>query len=75
MLAVDRFNFQSAPEAFAPALSSDSTVAPSESMIALYGESWSIETFNREVQAIYQVERFRSITAERVEQELYACLT
>jgi hypothetical protein len=53
----------------------DSTAAPREDLIALYGERWGIETFNRELKAIYQVERFRSRTAERVEQELYACLT
>ena len=52
-----------------------STVASREDLIALYAERWGIETFNRELKAIYQVERFRSRTAERVEQELYACLT
>lgn len=53
----------------------DGAKAPREELIALYGERWGIETFNREIKTIYQVERFRSRTAERVEQELYACLT
>ena len=41
----------------------------------LFRPRWGIETFNRELKIIYQIERFRSRTAERVEQELYACLT
>lgn len=49
--------------------------APKENLIALYSERWGIETFNRELKTIYHIERFRSHTAERVEQELYACLT
>lgn len=53
----------------------DAVIAPREDLIALYSERWGIETFNRELKTIYQVERFRSRTAERVEQELYACLT
>jgi hypothetical protein len=53
----------------------DANRAPREDLIALYSERWGIETFNRELKIIYQVERFRSRTAERVEQELYACLT
>lgn len=53
----------------------DAELAPRDDLIALYGERWGIETFNRELKTIYQVERFRSRTAERVEQELYACLT
>jgi hypothetical protein len=53
----------------------DAERAPREDLIALYSARWGIETFNREIKTIYQVERFRSRTAERVEQELYACLT
>ena len=53
----------------------DAQLAPRDNLIALYGERWGIETFNRELKTIYQLERFRSRTAERVEQELYACLT
>lgn len=53
----------------------DSALARREDLIALYGERWGIETFNRELKVIYQVERFRSHSAERIEQELYACLT
>jgi hypothetical protein len=53
----------------------DQHKAPREEIIDLYAQRWGIETFNREVKAIYQLERFRSRTAERVEQELYACLT
>lgn len=53
----------------------DADLAPREDLLALYGERWGIETFNRELKTIYQLERFRSRTAERVEQELYACLT
>jgi Transposase DDE domain len=53
----------------------DAELAPREDLIALYSQRWGIETFNRELKTIYQVERFRSRTAERVEQELYACLT
>lgn len=53
----------------------DAELAPKDDLIALYSERWGIETFNRELKTIYQVERFRSRTAERVEQELYACLT
>lgn len=53
----------------------DAEKAPREEIITLYSERWGIETFNRELKTIYQLERFRSRTAERVEQELYACLT
>jgi hypothetical protein len=53
----------------------DAERAPREDLIALYSERWGIETFNRELKTIYQIERFRSRTAERVEQEIYACLT
>jgi hypothetical protein len=53
----------------------DRARAPREDLIALYSERWGIETFNRELKTNYQLERFRSRTAERVEQELYACLT
>jgi len=53
----------------------DDQMAPRDELIALYAERWGIETFNRELKTIYNVERFRSRTAERVEQELYACLT
>ena len=53
----------------------DAELAPKDDLIALYGERWGIETFNRELKTIYQLERFRSRTAERVEQEIYACLT
>jgi len=53
----------------------DAALAPRDDLLALYGERWGIETFNRELKTIYQLERFRSRTAERVEQELYACLT
>ena len=53
----------------------DQKEAPRDEIIDLYSQRWGIETFNREVKAIYQLERFRSRTAERVEQELYACLT
>ncbi len=53
----------------------DAHLASRDDLIALYGERWGIETFNRELKTIYQLERFRSRTAERVEQELYACLT
>lgn len=53
----------------------DAQIAPKDVLIALYSERWGIETFNRELKTIYQVERFRSRTAERVEEELYACLT
>jgi len=53
----------------------DTERAPREDLIALYAERWGIETFNRELKTIYQLERFRSRTAERVEQEIYACLT
>jgi hypothetical protein len=53
----------------------DAELAPREELIALYSERWGIETFNRELKTIYKLEQFRSYTAERVEQELYACLT
>ena len=53
----------------------DEQTAPLNEIIELYSQRWGIETFNREMKAIYQLERFRSRTAERVEQELYACLT
>ena len=53
----------------------DAALAPRDHLVALYGERWGIETFNRELKTIYQIERFRSHTAERVEQEIYACLT
>lgn len=53
----------------------DTERAPREDLIALYAEHWGIETFNRELKTIYQLERLRSRTAERVEQERYACLT
>ena len=53
----------------------DAASAPRDDVIALYSERWGIETFNRELKATYQLERFRSRTAERVEQEIYACLT
>ena len=43
--------------------------------LALCGERWGIETFNRELKTIYQPDRFHSRTAERVIQDLYACLT
>ncbi len=48
----------------------DANRAPREDLIALYSERWGIATFNRELKIIYQVERFRSRTAERFEQEL-----
>lgn len=53
----------------------DAELATRDDLIALYSERWGIETFNRELKTIYNLERFRSRTAERVEQELYACLT
>ena len=40
-----------------------------------FTSSTAFSRFNRELKTIYQIERFRSRTAERVEQELYACLT
>jgi len=53
----------------------DAELASKDDLIALYSERLGIETFNRELKMIYQLERFRSRTAERIEQELYTCLT
>jgi hypothetical protein len=48
---------------------------PVDKIIALYSERWGIETFNRELKTIFNLETFHCHTAERVEQELYATLT